>query len=89
MPFEKGQSGNPTGREKGSRNKNTEKIEQLIDTILNTETIEEIKVQVKKLIKEDFNQFLVFLAKISPKQLHAQLSAEDSFIDALKERLSE
>lgn len=75
MAFEKGQSGNPAGREKGSKNKLTVKISHFIDVLLDCYTDDDIKAMGAKL-KDDKALMLGFLAKIAPRQLRVEHEGE-------------
>lgn len=50
MPFKKGSSGNPAGRPKGSKNKASDQVKELIEELLTDTTNQEhIKAQFKKM----------------------------------------
>src|SRR5262245_59226905 len=65
MPFEKGQSGNPNGRPKGSRNKLSEAFLQALSADFNdhgTAVIEKVRA-------EKAHEYLKIVALLVPKQV--------------------
>jgi hypothetical protein len=67
MPFEPGQSGNPTGRPKGSANKASRQLKEMIANFL-VEHFEEVEQCFKELKgKEKIKTYCEMLSFIMPK----------------------
>lgn len=81
--FKKGQSGNPKGRELGSKNVNTEKITQMIDLIISSCNDEDIKKSTVDTVKKNFGTFLSFLGRIAPKDFNVGGSVTNKVLEAL------
>jgi hypothetical protein len=83
-PFEPGQSGNPAGRPKGSRNKVSEKLLETLAEHFETHG----KAAVEKVYAESPRDYLKIVAGLVPKQMEiddkrAQRRAEDLSDDEL------
>lgn len=76
MPFEKGKSGNPKGRERGSKNKFTSLKEEFLKTFNDEDGINGAK-GMKKLIKDSTKYKFIFLQMIS-KMLPSNVDIEHS-----------
>ena len=86
MSFEKGKSGNPSGRKKGSKNKYNQVIQKKIEALLDCFTKKDILAIYKDLKKDKPETLVHFLAKIAPKTL--ALDAESSAINPILEALT-
>ena len=71
MPFKKGQSGNPAGRDKGVGNKSTEKAKELFITIMSG-NVKKFKTALDYLYKEDKIKWLDVVNKFFPYYLPRQ-----------------
>lgn len=68
MPFKKGKSGNPKGREIGSKNRFTLIKEEMME-IWEEESGKE---HFRELFKEHFNRALMHIVSILPKDIHGK-----------------
>jgi len=71
MPFKSGQSGNPTGREKGVGNKSTEKAKVLFMDIMSG-NVKKFKAALDYLYKKDKIKWLEVVNKFFPYYLPRQ-----------------
>jgi hypothetical protein len=93
MPFEKGESGNPAGRPKGSMNATAKLLRQMISDFL-VENFEEVQQSFKELPpKEKVKTFCKLLTFAVPKlRASDELMLErltDQELDELLEKLKE
>ena len=93
MPFEKGESGNPAGRPKGSMNATAKLLRQMISDFL-VENFEEVTKSFKELPpKEKVKTFCKLLTFAVPRlKASAELLMErltDQELDELYEKLKE
>ena len=79
MPFKKGQSGNPAGRKKGSKDKKTEQWERL-GRQLTEESTEKVSEIMKALAKEDPDKFMNYYFQLieyfKPRQSRVEQKTE-------------
>ena len=93
MPFEKGESGNPAGRPKGSLNKTAKDLRQMISDFL-VENFEEVQKCFKELPpKEKVKTYCHLLAfavpKLRPSDELMMERLTDQELDELYEKLKE
>ena len=89
MPFEKGQSGNPTGRKKGKPNKTTEEVRGLVQSFIE-QNIETLQADFDQLEPKDRLTFIERLLKhVLPNPLHELERLSDEQLDELIARLKE
>ena len=93
MPFEKGESGNPAGRPKGSFNKTTKELRQMISDFL-LENFEEIQQTFKELppkekVKLYCNLLAFALPRLKPVDETVLERLSDQELDELFEKLKE
>jgi hypothetical protein len=67
-PFQKGQSGNPSGRPKGSRNKVSEKLLETLAEHFETHG----KEAIEKVYAESPRDYLKIVASLVPKQMEIE-----------------
>ena len=79
MPFKKGQSGNPSGREKGIPNKTTQEARIAFHEIMSG-NIDNVKTALEELYKTDKVKFLYVLSKYFPYFIPRQEQI-DIFLD--------
>lgn len=81
MPFETGQSGNPLGRPRGSKNKATNQVKTFIETLLTDQTnTEKIKTEFAKLEGKDLIKAFIDLSPYVVPKLQAtslEINPED------------
>ena len=62
MPYKKGQSGNPDGKQKGTKNRTSEEIRQSLLRLLDR-NLEQLRKDIKELSGKDRVTILISLAK--------------------------
>jgi hypothetical protein len=94
MPFEKGQSGNPDGRPKGSGNKESQKVKAIISEMLTDSTnVEKVKKEFAALSGRDLvKAYQDFMPYIVPKLSNTSLDIDieklsDEQLDELYQRI--
>jgi hypothetical protein len=70
--FEQGESGNKAGRPKGSQNKMTRQVKDVINKLLECFTDADIKKLYNKLKDKKPDTLINFLARIAPKDLNVK-----------------
>lgn len=93
MPFEKGESGNPAGRPKGSFNKTTKELRQMISDFL-MENFEEVQQTFKELPPKEkvklYCDLLSFaLPRLRPVDETVLERLSDQELDELFEKLKD
>ena len=89
MPFEKGKSGNPKGRGKGTPNKTTEEVRGLVQSFIEL-NICDIQAQYDLLDpKEKLAFFERILKHVLPSPMHELERLTDEQLDELIARLKE
>jgi hypothetical protein len=84
--FKPGQSGNPAGRKKGSKNRTTEEIRQALLSILDNH-LTQISADLKKMNPKDRANWLIALAKhLTPPALNPEMLTE-SMLEQLIEHI--
>lgn len=77
MPFKKGQSGNPKGRRKGSKNKTTEEIREAFQALIES-SLPDIQKWLQQVAKENPEKALSIVERYSdfilPKLQRTELS---------------
>ena len=72
MPFEKGISGNPKGRQKGSENKLTKTVKETVLAVLH-EMQDDPKVNLLAFGKSNPTEFYKIASKLIPTEVKAQV----------------
>jgi hypothetical protein len=89
MPFEKGTSGNPGGRKRGSRNKSPEQIRSLFQTFINR-NIQGLQADYDCMEPRDRLAFIEKLTKyVLPRPLNELERLTDEQLDELLNRLKQ
>lgn len=92
MPFKKGESGNPSGRPAGSKNKATELVKTLIETMI-TDNADQLKDHFKALRgKDKLKAFIDLLPYVVPRLQSTSLDIDleklsDEQLDELYNRI--
>lgn len=81
MAFKKGQSGNPSGRPKGAKDKVTREARELFLSVMEGE-LDNVKEQLAELRKESARDYLKALAAFLPYFLPKQTETEVTVIGA-------
>ena len=79
--FKPGQSGNPAGRPKGTRNKVTEAFLRDLKSTWDEFGVEALKIMAQKNPAE----FVRVVAKLVPRDVNLKHEAGDNFIECLRE----
>ena len=81
MPFKEGQSGNPNGRPKGSENKLTKNIKEMVFNALNDERVGGLEGFIKWVIDTKRNKelFYTWLMKMLPSSLVGEQDDKGEF----------
>ena len=89
MPFEKGKSGNESGRPKGSSNKNTSKVRNAYTKLLE-DNLQQLKEDFKELEPRDRIKLFLDMSKYIIPQLKAtELDLGDKTLDKFNKPLAE
>lgn len=72
MPFEKGKSGNPNGRQAGTPNKITKTVKETVLAAFN-ELQQDPKVNILAWAKQEPTEFYKIAAKLIPQDLNAKV----------------
>lgn len=103
MPFEKGQSGNPSGRPKGSLNRSTTELRETLSSLVDN-NIDKIEIWLNRIAKEDPKAALQCLSSLmeytlpklnrstlpkDPPKNENNVDVSDIFIRALEEAKKE
>ncbi len=77
MPFKKGKSGNPEGRNKGAKNRTTEEVRQSLLRLLD-DNLDKLQEDIDNLKGKDRVSLLINLAKhIVPQAINPEKLTED------------
>ena len=75
MPFVKGKSGNPSGREPGSQNRLTKTVKETVLQVFN-EIQEDPKVKLLQFAKDYPRDFYNIAAKLIPTEVQAKVEGQ-------------
>jgi len=89
MPFEKGQSGNPNGKQKGTRNKVSEEVRSAFADLLNN-NLSQLKEDISQLEPKERTKVLIDLAKyVIPTLKATEMDLSDRTIKQFNKPLAE
>ena len=84
MPFERGKSGNPDGRKKGTPNRTTEEVRQALLKLLD-ENLDQLRKDLKTMKPRDRATILITLAKhCTPPAMNPERLTEEQLLQIIQ-----
>ena len=84
MPYKKGQSGNPAGKQKGTKNRSCEQVRQSLLQLLD-DNLDQLKKDIKALKGKDRAIILINLAKhVVPPAMNPEKLTEEQLLQIIQ-----